>query len=76
VWRIAAAAFASAGVACTAAPAAEQLQTIAPGVRVLGTHVGGLTLEPARTRVEAALERPLSLVYRGDVLTVSPRAFG
>ena len=76
MWRIAAAAFASAGIACTAAPAAEKLQTIAPGVRVAGTHVGGLTLDAARARVEAALGRPLSIVYRGDVLTVSPRAFG
>jgi lipoprotein-anchoring transpeptidase ErfK/SrfK len=76
VWRIAAAAFASAGIACTAAPAAEKLQTIAPGVRVSGTHVGGLTLDAARARVEAALARPLSVVYRGEVLTVSPRAFG
>ena len=76
MWRIAAAAFASAGIACTAAPAAEKLQTIAPGVRVSGTHVGGLTLDAARARVEAALGRPLSIVYRGDVLTVSPRAFG
>jgi len=76
VWRIAAAAFASAGIACTAAPAAEQLQTIAPGVRVLGTHVGGLTLEPARMRVDAALARPLEIVYRGDELVVSPRTFG
>lgn len=76
MWRIAAAAFASAGIACTAAPAAERLQTIAPGVRVSGTHVGGLTLDSARARVEAVLERPLSVVYRGEVLTVSPRVFG
>jgi len=76
VWRIAAAALASAGIACTAAPAAERLQTIAPGVRVSGARIGGLTLEPARLRVEAALARPLSIVYRGKVITVSQRAFG
>jgi hypothetical protein len=76
VWRIAVASLASAGIACTAAPAAEQLQLIAPGVRIFGTHVGGLTLEPARMRIEASLERPISIVYRGEVLIVSPNAFG
>jgi len=76
VWRIALASLAAAGIACAAAPAAERLQLIAPGVRVLGTHVGGLTLEPARTRVETALDRELAIVYRGEVLTVSPNAFG
>jgi hypothetical protein len=75
VWRIALACLVSAGIACTAAPAAEQLQIIAPGVRVFGTHVGGLTVEPARMRVEATLARPLSIVYRGEVLTISPNAF-
>jgi lipoprotein-anchoring transpeptidase ErfK/SrfK len=75
VWRIAAASLASAGIACTAAPAAEQLQTIAPGVRVFGMHVGGLTLEPARARVEAVLGRPIAIIYRGEVLTVSPNTF-
>jgi lipoprotein-anchoring transpeptidase ErfK/SrfK len=75
VWRVAAAGIVAAGIACTAAPAAERLQTIAPGVRVLGTHVGGLTLEPARNRVVAALARPISIVYRGQLLTVPPSAF-
>jgi lipoprotein-anchoring transpeptidase ErfK/SrfK len=76
VWRIAAAALAAAGIACTAAPAAERLQTIAPGVRVFQMRVGGLTLEPARSRLEAAVARPISIVYRGEVLTVSPTVFG
>jgi lipoprotein-anchoring transpeptidase ErfK/SrfK len=75
VWRIAVASLVSAGIACTAAPAAEQLQLIAPGVRVFGTPVGGLTLEPARMRIEATLARPLSITYRGEVLTVSPNVF-
>jgi lipoprotein-anchoring transpeptidase ErfK/SrfK len=76
VWRIAAAALAAAGIACTAAPAAEQLQMIAPGVRVSDMRIGGLTLEPARVRLEAALERPLAVVYRGEVMTISPSRFG
>src|SRR5262249_34380286 len=76
VIRPAVASLAAAGIACAAAPAAEQLQTIAPGVRVFGTHVGGLTIDPARARVQRALDRPISIVYRGDVLTVTPRALG
>jgi lipoprotein-anchoring transpeptidase ErfK/SrfK len=75
VLRVSAAAVVAAGLACTAAPAAERLQTIAPGVRVLGAHLGGLTLEPARLRVQAALARPISIVYRGEVLTAPPAAF-
>src|SRR6266581_543595 len=74
--RIAVASLAAAGIACAAAPAAEQLQTIAPGVRIFGAHVGGLTLEPARQRIETALERPIAIVYRGEVLTVTPRQLG
>jgi lipoprotein-anchoring transpeptidase ErfK/SrfK len=76
VLRIAVASLLAAGIACTAAPAAEQLQLIAPGVRVLDMHVGGMTLDPARLRLQAALARPISIVYRGEQLTVSPKAFG
>ena len=70
------ASLASAGVAATAAPAAEQLQVIAPGVHVFGTRVGGLTLEPARLRVQRALDRPISIVFRGEVLDVAPGKLG
>jgi lipoprotein-anchoring transpeptidase ErfK/SrfK len=76
VWKTAVASLAAAGIACTAAPAAERFQTIAPGVRVFGAHVGGLTLDPARQRIEAALERPIAIVYRGEVLTVTPQQLG
>jgi lipoprotein-anchoring transpeptidase ErfK/SrfK len=74
--KIALASLSAAGIACTAAPAAEQLQTIAPGVRVFGARLGGLTLEPARHRIETALERPIAIVYRGEVLTVTPQQLG
>jgi vancomycin resistance protein YoaR len=74
--KIALASLSAAGIACTAAPAAEQLQTIAPGVRVFGARVGGLTLEPARHRIQTALGRPIAIVYRGEVLTVTPKQLG
>lgn len=76
MWRTAAASLSAAGIACAAAPAAEQFQTIAPGVRVFGAHVGGLTLDPARQRIETALERPIAIVYRGEILTVTPKQLG
>jgi hypothetical protein len=76
VIRIAAALLVAAGVACAAAPAAEQLQLIVPGVHIAGRPVGGLTIDPARKRVEAAFDRPIAIVYRGQLLQVSPRAFG
>jgi lipoprotein-anchoring transpeptidase ErfK/SrfK len=75
VLRTAAALLAAAGVACAAAPAAERLQMIAPGVRILGAHVGGLTLQPARIRVQSALARPLRIVYRGETFAVAPSTF-
>ena len=56
--RTIAALLAAAGLACAAAPAAEQLQAIAPGVSVLGVHLGGLTAQPAETASIAAELRP------------------
>jgi lipoprotein-anchoring transpeptidase ErfK/SrfK len=76
LFRIAVASLFAAGIACTAAPAAERLQTIAPGVRVFGAQLGGLSLDPARRRIETALERPIAIVYRGEVLTVTPKQLG
>ena len=76
MWRTAAASLTAAGIACAAAPAAEQRQAIAPGVRIFGAHLGGLTLEPARTRIEGALDRPIHIVYRGETISVSPTELG
>jgi lipoprotein-anchoring transpeptidase ErfK/SrfK len=76
VIRTAVAALAAAGIACAAAPAAEKLQTIAPGVTVFRLHLAGLTLDPARHRIEHAFERPITIVDRGKILTVSPAKLG
>jgi hypothetical protein len=76
VIRIAAALLVVAGIACAGAPAAEQLQLIVPGIRIAGKPVGGLTIDPARQRIQAAFGRPIAIVYRGRVLKVSPRALG
>jgi lipoprotein-anchoring transpeptidase ErfK/SrfK len=60
-----------------AAPdAARKPVPIAPGVTVAGVRVGGLTSEPARTRIEKAFGRPLRLRYGDKRWRISPRYLG
>jgi lipoprotein-anchoring transpeptidase ErfK/SrfK len=63
--------------AFAAAPAAEQPAVPIPqGVTIDGVAVGGLTAEPARTRLRNAFERPLRFAFRGERWTASPSRFG
>jgi lipoprotein-anchoring transpeptidase ErfK/SrfK len=64
------------GVACAAAPAARQTPVIAPGVSVVGVRVGGLSSEPARMKIRQAFLRPITVVYQGRRMTVSPGRLG
>ena len=66
----------AAGIACAAAPAAEQLHAIAPGVTLAGNDLGGLTALPARDRIEAIVSRPVTIWYRGTSVTVSAERLG
>jgi lipoprotein-anchoring transpeptidase ErfK/SrfK len=60
-----------------AAPdAARKPVVIAPGVKVSGIKVGGLTSEPARTRIEKAFARPLRLSFGKKRWRISPRYLG
>jgi lipoprotein-anchoring transpeptidase ErfK/SrfK len=60
-----------------AAPdAARKPVVIAPGVTVAGVKVGGLTSEPARTRIEKAFGRPLRLAFGKKRWRISPRYLG
>ena len=60
-----------------AAPdAARKPVIISPGVTVAGVRVGGLTSEPARTRVEKAFGRPLRLAFGEKRWRISPRYLG
>jgi lipoprotein-anchoring transpeptidase ErfK/SrfK len=60
-----------------AAPdAARKPVPIAPGVTIAGVHVGGLTSEPARTRIEKAFGRPLRLRFGSKRWRISPRYLG
>lgn len=73
VLRTLAALVLAAGLACAATPAAAPTRVIPAGVSVGGVRVGGLSAEPARLRVEDAFARPVSVAYRGHMLTVTPR---
>jgi L,D-transpeptidase catalytic domain len=59
-----------------AAPdAARPPMVIAPGVSVAGVGVGGLTSEPARTRIRRAFGRPIEFLHKGERWQVRPSRF-
>jgi lipoprotein-anchoring transpeptidase ErfK/SrfK len=59
-----------------AAPdAARPPAMIAPGVSVAGVGVGGLTSEPARTRIRRTFGRPLEFVHDGERWAVQSSRF-
>ncbi|HZP74299.1 MAG TPA: L,D-transpeptidase family protein [Gaiellaceae bacterium] len=70
--RTLAALCAAAGLACAAAPASTPTRAIPDGVSVAGIHVGGLTSEPARSRIDTAFQQPLSITYAGESTTIAP----
>jgi lipoprotein-anchoring transpeptidase ErfK/SrfK len=74
--RIIAACFIAALAACATAPAAEQVREIAPGVSVLGARIGGLTSEPARSRLQKTFSRPIVIAFGGHSLATSPEKLG
>lgn len=63
-------------VACAAAPASSQMPAIAPGVRVAGVAVGGLTSEPARAKLETAFSRSIPIVRGKHRWWASPQRLG
>jgi lipoprotein-anchoring transpeptidase ErfK/SrfK len=76
VLRTVAAILIAAGLACAAAPAAEELRAIALGVSVPGARVGGLTAQPASSKIAAAYSRPFVIRFGDERLTVSPKRLG
>jgi lipoprotein-anchoring transpeptidase ErfK/SrfK len=68
--------FAFALLACTSAPASSQMPAIAPGVTVGGIGVGGLTSEPARTKLEEAFARSIPVVHGKRHWWASPQRLG
>jgi hypothetical protein len=56
----------TAGFGVAAPDAARPPAVIAPGVSVAGVGVGGLTSEPARTRIRSAFGRPLEFMHEGE----------
>jgi len=67
---------AAAGLACAGAPAAEQLTAIAPGVTVLGVPLGGLTAQPAGSRIGARFSRPIIIRDGERRIAIAPARFG
>jgi lipoprotein-anchoring transpeptidase ErfK/SrfK len=74
--RKAAVLFAFALLACASAPASSQMPAIAPGVTVGGIGVGGLTSEPARTKLEEAFARSIPVVHGNRHWWASPQRLG
>jgi len=74
--RATSAAFLAAGLACTSAPATDRTTTIAPGVRVHGVALGGLTVQPALAKLTRSVTRPIRIVYRGHTLVVPAAQLG
>jgi lipoprotein-anchoring transpeptidase ErfK/SrfK len=66
----------AAGLACAAAPAAQRTRAIAPGVRVGGIAVGGLSAVPARDRIAAQLSQPVTVAYADAETRLAPRKLG
>jgi hypothetical protein len=59
-----------------AAPdAARPPSVIAPGVSIAGVGVGGLTSEPARTRIRRAFGRPIEFMHKGERWQIRPSRF-
>jgi lipoprotein-anchoring transpeptidase ErfK/SrfK len=76
VLRTLAALLCCAGLACAAAPASTPAHLIARGVTVSSVRVGGLTAEPARQRIVAALLRPIQVNTPKGVTTIDPARTG
>jgi hypothetical protein len=62
--------------ACASAPASSQMPAIAPGVRIGGVGVGGLTSEPARAKLEAEFSRSIPIVRGARRWWASPQRLG
>jgi lipoprotein-anchoring transpeptidase ErfK/SrfK len=66
----------AAGLACAVAPASQPTNVIPAGVSVAGVRVGSLSAEPARARIEAAFNRPMTIAFHGTPTSVSAAALG
>src|SRR5437870_1570526 len=63
-------------LACAAAPGAARMPVIAPGVRAGAIPLGGLTSEPARTRLEATFARAIPVERGTRRWWASPKRLG
>jgi lipoprotein-anchoring transpeptidase ErfK/SrfK len=63
-------------LACASAPASSQMPAIAAGVTVSGVRIGGLTSEPARTKLERAFSKSIPVVHGKRRWWASPQRLG
>ena len=63
-------------LACASAPASSQMPAIAPGVSVSGVAIGGLTSEPARTKLETAFAKSIPIIHGKRHWWASPQRLG
>jgi lipoprotein-anchoring transpeptidase ErfK/SrfK len=64
------------GLGVTAPAAGPSTVVIAEGVRVAGVPVGGMTSEPARERLRASFEHPVSFAYGNRRWSIEPWKLG
>ena len=74
--KAAVAAVLAVALAFAAAPSAQRMAVIEPGVVVGGVRIGGLASEPARARLERAFDRPIQLFRGKDRVPVRPMRLG
>jgi lipoprotein-anchoring transpeptidase ErfK/SrfK len=76
VLRTLAALVVCAAAACAAAPASTPTRIIPFGVEAAGVKIGGLSAEPARTRIEQSFRRPIVVAAGAHVVRIDPARAG
>jgi lipoprotein-anchoring transpeptidase ErfK/SrfK len=66
----------AAALAGVLAPASTPTPVVPLGVHVAGIAAGGLSAEPLRNRIDAALARPLTVIGEAQAVTISPASLG
>src|SRR4051812_50157901 len=70
--KAAVAAVLAVALAFAAAPSAQRMVVVEPGVVVGDVRIGGLASEPAHAKLERSFDRPIVLFRGGDRIPVRP----
>jgi len=74
--KAAVAAVLAVALAFAAAPSAQRMVVVEPGVVVGDVRIGGLASEPAHAKLERSFDRPIVLFRGGDRIPVRPSRLG